>query len=62
MVAGENVATKTLGVEYVPSKDILQFSFWEKNDLDLPYEMRRTMLKQLHRIYGPMGYSHPSLQ
>ena len=58
MVAGEEFTTKTLGVQYIPKEDILKFSFCDKME-DVAQETRRTILKQLHRVYDPMGMLSP---
>ena len=57
-VTGEETATKTLGVKYLPSEDVLMFSFYQKMD-DTECESRRTVLQQLHRVYDPLGMLSP---
>ena len=57
-VFAEESATKTLGVKYLPSRDVLMFSFCEKME-ERDLETRRTVLQQLHRVYDPLGMLSP---
>jgi hypothetical protein len=58
LLTGEEFSTKTLGVKYLPNEDVLMFSFCDKMD-NVETETRRTVLKQLHRVYDPMGMLSP---
>jgi hypothetical protein len=58
MVIGNETATKTLGVKYDPTGDILMFSFCDKME-DVGGETKRTILRQLHRVYDPLGMVSP---
>ncbi|XP_064639774.1 uncharacterized protein LOC135495244 [Lineus longissimus] len=57
-IVGEEIATKALGVRYLPIEDVLMFSFVKKME-DVELEIRRSVLKQLHRIYDPLGMLSP---
>ncbi len=54
----ETYSTKPLGVKYIPVEDVFTFSFCDKMDC-LEKETKRTFLRQLHRIYDPMGLISP---
>ncbi|XP_064621089.1 uncharacterized protein LOC135483944 [Lineus longissimus] len=57
-MVGEEISTKALGVRYRPKEDVLMFSFVDKME-DVEIETRRSVLKQLHRIYDPLGMLSP---